>query len=1353
MFNPISTYRIQFHKEFTFKRFERIIPYLTNLGVKTIYASPVFQSTPGSTHGYDGVNPLVINPEIGTLEQLYAISKVLKAKGISWIQDIVPNHMAFHTDNPWLMDVLAHGPSSRYRNYFDQQLSDADFFSGPIMVPFLGNSLDQAIEAGEISIALNQRKLTIAAAGQFWPLNAKSQKRLLNTQKLPATLPIGKVLTGKLATVNADKILLKTIAEEQYYRLCNWEETDHQINFRRFFTVNGLICLNIQRQDVFDNFHRLINTLLKDDIIQGIRIDHIDGLYDPTQYLERLRAMAGEDAYILIEKILEPGEKLKKWPVQGTTGYDFLATVNNLFTTRKSEDIFNRFYQSIIPENIPVKKQIENKKADILHQHMAGELDNLVKFFVGSHPADVDVSKIKEVIGKLLIKYPVYRGYGNKFPLPTREEETLKSILKEIGSSQPDLKPAVKLIRKALLKNHEPENEGHVGDITHFYQRCMQFTGPLMAKGVEDTLMYTYNRFIDHNEVGDAPDAFGISINGFHKKMKARQKHWPLSLNATATHDTKRGEDVRARLNVLSNIPEEWVAIVREWQAINFDLKARGAPDANDELFIYQTLIGTYPMPGESDNDFSERLITYLQKTLREGKQHSDWAKPNEEYELAVTQFVQKLLEKSGAFWQNFAAFHQKISDFGVVNSLTQTALKFNCPGVPDIYQGCEHWDFSMVDPDNRRPVDYRLRRTMAKNKTALAHLWDNRFDGTIKVKLVQTLLKARANDPLLWTHGEYIPLTVTGKYQEHIIAFARHYRDKWVVTIAPLNIATICNRQQTEINRIDWGDTAVSTPTNSPSEFANLLSGQQSEYKNQIPVNEIFKELPIAVLRTARPATRGSGILMHITSLPSDFGIGDLGPEARDFALLLHSARQTYWQVLPINPTIAEAGHSPYSAYSSRAGNVLLISPELLAGQGLISRAELKFHSQPPANRVDFEQAAQAKNSLINIAWFNFSKTNQNDLHTGFREFCQQEADWLDDYAMFMVLKELHQGLPWYQWPISYQKRTNKALRLFADKNDEAIMRAKWLQYIFNQQWQQLKTYCNNLDIKLFGDLPFYMSYDSVDVWVNPEYFSLDAKFKPETVAGVPPDYFNKDGQLWGMPVYNWDALKAKQYDWWVKRIKKNIEWFDLLRLDHFRAFSAYWAVPATESMAINGQWLPGPGMDVFRALKRALGKVPFVAEDLGEIDEQVRQLRGQLGFPGMKVLQFAFGEELPYSEHAPHHHAENFLIYTGTHDNNTSPGWFNQDIAGKFKKQIQHYTGLKPTSKNIGKLMIRMALQSNCKIAIIPIQDLLNLDESARMNTPASTSGNWTWRLTPGLLKKSPFKFLKSLTIDTNR
>ena len=404
-------------------------------------------------------------------------------------------------------------------------------------------------------------------------------------------------------------------------------------------------------------------------------------------------------------------------------------------------------------------------------------------------------------------------------------------------------------------------------------------------------------------------------------------------------------------------------------------------------------------------------------------------------------------------------------------------------------------------------------------------------------------------------------------------------------------------------------------------------------------------------------------------------------------------------------------------------------------------------------SDEVNFKAVEQIKHDLFNIAWNNFLIGADPQLQKEFEGFCRKEADWLNDYALYSLLKQNNNGEPWYNWTNIFQVRDTRALADFSENNVTALNKIKWLQYLFAKQWLNLKAYCNKLNIKLFGDLPFYISYDSADVWTNPEIFSLDENLDLKYVSGVPPDYFNENGQRWGMPVFNWDKLKETNYDWWIKRISKNLEWYDLLRLDHFRAFSSYWQISAEEETAINGQWVPGPGSDFFHALQAAFGELPFVAEDLGDIDEAVYKLRDEFNLPGMKVLQFAFGDDMPASAYIPHHHTENYFVYTGTHDNNTTLGWYNTDAEATVKKNLKSYTGIKVSQQNINKVFNKMALASVCKTAIIPIQDLLGLDETSRMNVPAAASGNWTWQLTKKQLKKFPRKKLLKWTIIFNR
>jgi 4-alpha-glucanotransferase len=493
----------------------------------------------------------------------------------------------------------------------------------------------------------------------------------------------------------------------------------------------------------------------------------------------------------------------------------------------------------------------------------------------------------------------------------------------------------------------------------------------------------------------------------------------------------------------------------------------------------------------------------------------------------------------------------------------------------------------------------------------------------------------------------------------------------------------------------------------------------------------------------------RGAGILMHLTSLPSPFGIGDMGRQARYFAEFLYRSKQHYWQILPITSIVKEQTYSPYSPVSSVAGNIWLISPEILSEDGLLTREELSSVRVPSTDKVNYDKVLLLKNRIFEKAYSKFQSHKQEP----FNAFCEREAWWLDDYALFVTLKENFKNKPWNQWPDKYKKRDPKTLSAFTKENKNQLHKVKWLQYIFFKQWKNLKNYCNDLNIELIGDLPFYIGHDSVDVWSRPELFALNKDGSMAGIAGVPPDYFNADGQLWGMPVYRWDAIKKQRYDWWIKRIRKNLEMADIIRLDHFRAFADYWSVPAKEKTAINGEWLTGPGPDLFSVLERELGKLPFIAEDLGDISEPVYKLRDQFHFPGMKVLQFAIGNSLPQSDHAPHNFSENFIVYTGTHDNNTTRGWYRKELKMADRKQIEAYFGSPVTESTIHLALSRIAYASVAKTVILPIQDLLGLDENSRMNTPASTTKNWQWRLTEEQLTEALEQLLKEWVTLYNR
>lgn len=500
-------------------------------------------------------------------------------------------------------------------------------------------------------------------------------------------------------------------------------------------------------------------------------------------------------------------------------------------------------------------------------------------------------------------------------------------------------------------------------------------------------------------------------------------------------------------------------------------------------------------------------------------------------------------------------------------------------------------------------------------------------------------------------------------------------------------------------------------------------------------------------------PGERSAGLLLHITSLPGKYGIGDLGPEAYAFADFLQRSAQRYWQVLPVNPIDRSNGYSPYSSVSSRAGNALLISPDLLVKKGLLAYRDLRKARLEASDIVDFEKAEHVKKQLLQKAYGSFYRTAGPKDKKQFKQFCETERTWLDDYASFVLLRDLHGGKNWNEWEVPYRDRHKKILISVAAEHETRLNEIKWQQFEFFSQWQAFRNYCNSKAIRLFGDIPFYVSYNSADVWSAREFFRLDSKGLPTFVAGVPPDYFNKDGQLWGMPVFNWSRLKRDRYSWWVNRIDHNLRMFELVRLDHFRAFADYWAIPMGEKTARNGKWLKGPGSVFFDVVRQAIGRLPFVAEDLGDIDEPVRQLRASFQLPGMKVLQFAFGGDINKSEHIPHNYSDNFVVYTGTHDNNTTRGWFGTDLKKSERANVKRYLGTGLSEENVHLELTRLAYASVAQIAIIPVQDLLGLNKEARFNSPATLSNNWKWRLKRGTLTPAIARWLNGMVDLYNR
>jgi 4-alpha-glucanotransferase len=497
---------------------------------------------------------------------------------------------------------------------------------------------------------------------------------------------------------------------------------------------------------------------------------------------------------------------------------------------------------------------------------------------------------------------------------------------------------------------------------------------------------------------------------------------------------------------------------------------------------------------------------------------------------------------------------------------------------------------------------------------------------------------------------------------------------------------------------------------------------------------------------------SRSSGILLHPTSLPGSFGIGDFGDEAYRFADFLVASGQSLWQVLPLGPT--GHGNSPYACYSAFAGNTLLVSPQRLVQEGLLDQDDLSNPPAFPEDEIAFDAVTHFKDQLLRKAFDRFKQSNDGQLRQALENFCEKHSSWLEDYALFRALKDLHSSKPWNQWDAPLARRDATALARARAALREQVEAQKFYQFLFFKQWFDLKAYCNERGIKLIGDIPIFVAHDSADVWTNPDLFKLDEDGQPLVVAGVPPDYFSKTGQVWGNPLYHWDHMRARGFKWWIERVHATLEIVDVLRLDHFRGFVACWEIPAGDKTAEHGRWVPAPGRELFVAIKNNLGDLPIIAEDLGLITAEVKKLRDDFDFPGMRVLQFAFSSDMKNID-LPHNYSRNVVVYTGTHDNDTTVGWF-QGVAGqsstldarqmdrerKFCMEYLHTDG-----REIHWDFIRAALASVADTAIIPLQDLLGLGSEARMNLPNSNSGNWAWRFRSEALDERATKRLREL------
>ncbi len=914
MHPPLATYRLQFTPAFGFSAAQKILDYLRDLGISDIYAAPIFSARTGSLHGYDGIDYNCINPELGGEAGFTALRKAMEEMDMGWLQDIVPNHMAFSSENRMLMDVLEKGPKSAFHEFFDIDWDHPDpNLNGKVLTPFLGSFYGEALKNSELRLAFDEAGFSIRYYDWRFPVSPETYDELLSAgspdnasdapmdeilrmandlkflfdiesaqgygrrfEELKEQLwevydnnaAAKKVLDEILEIFNSDLLRLDRLLSEQHYRLAYWRTANQEIDYRRFFQINDLICVRAEEKEVFEATHQMLLDLVKKGMITGIRIDHLDGMADPKAYLKRLRRHAPA-AYIIAEKILGAKEELREdWPIQGTTGYEFMNAVCSLFCQTKNEAAFDRIYSDFIGHDPEPEKLALSHRMWVLTEHLAGDVENLTRRL--KHTAnryiqgrDLTRSSLNAAIIALMVSFPVYRTYLDRGAVADSDRKIIQGAAEKALADHPKLRAELEAITGILLgewsdAGRTEEDQDAQKEIAVRFQ---QLTAPLAAKGFEDTTLYVYNRLIALNKVGGEPFDFGWNAKAFHEFNRKRAGKWPHTLNSTATHDTKRGADAGVRICVLSEIPEEWAKQVNHWREINKDQKKKidgqDAPDSNEEYFLYQALVGVYPFEDAEQDELVQRLSEYMVKALREAEIHTDWIDPHSEYEKACTEFVEKILDqqsRGNPFLNSFLPFQEKIARYGVINSLAQVILKVTSPGVPDQYQGAELWDLSLVDPDNRREVDYGQRKDFlaeiqkgieADLPGLIRRLIASPQDGKIKLFTLHRALCARKNNGDIFAKGDYRPLEIKGEKQDHLIAFARTYENRWSLTAVPILPTGLYGDGKDFLKEAAWGDTAIELPQDAPKEWENAITQETLKGKESLKASDIFTLYP----------------------------------------------------------------------------------------------------------------------------------------------------------------------------------------------------------------------------------------------------------------------------------------------------------------------------------------------------------------------------------------------------------------------------------------------------------------------------------------------------------------------------
>ncbi|MCG8400525.1 MAG: malto-oligosyltrehalose synthase [Firmicutes bacterium] len=963
---PAATYRLQFNRAFGLDHARALVPYLHALGVTDLYASPLLQARPGSGHGYDVTDPARLNRELGGERAFAGLAEALRRHGMGLLLDIVPNHMAASAENPWWANVLRHGRGSPYARYFDINWQSArPGLTGRVLLPILGLPYGEALENGEITLVLAEAGFQVRYHDHRLPVKPGSYRQLLaefiasgqhgdpgpaprqlaelaaELDKLPPPADTCfttafREITGRLwrlyhtnpetetfidntlRAINGTKgetasfHRLDALLAGQHYRLAFWPTANREINYRRFFSISELVSVRAEDENVMAATHELVLHLARDGQVNGLRIDHIDGLHDPEAYLNRLQeSLAGPGErpgfYVLVEKILGAEEELPAgWPVSGTSGYDFLNLVNGLFVHGEGLSQLEETYRRHGGwEDFPavVYKLKKRAMATLFGGEMrtlAQQLGDLAE--QDRHGCDLTLDQLEEALVEVTACFAVYRTYTRGYRVTARDREYIEQAVTSAGRRSPDVRRACGFLRRVLLLDFSDHMlEGKRLAWLRFVMRWQQFTGPVTAKGVEDAAMYVYNPLISVNEVGGEPHAPAMPVALFHRRNRARLDRLPHSMNTTSTHDTKRSEDVRMRINVLSEIPARWAERLEHWRRWNHSRKplwnGRPVPGGTMEQFIYQTLIGAWPFREDESADFKKRLESYLVKAAREAGIHTGWLRPVEDYEKALVQFAISILEpgKDNLFLPDFTRFQATAAYYGALGSLAQVLLKVTCPGVPDFYQGAELWDFSLVDPDNRRPVDFRervdmlatLREREAGGEAAPAalarELLESWRDGRVKMFLTYRSLQFRKAHPDLFTRGEYIPVQAAGPGAEHVCAFARRAGQSWVLVAVPRLLALFLAGRggpndmdkpagepifpdpgnpdvdelltpKPPLGEKTWGGNSLLLPGDAPGQWQNVLTGENLSAKagpetRALPLAAVWQSFPAALL------------------------------------------------------------------------------------------------------------------------------------------------------------------------------------------------------------------------------------------------------------------------------------------------------------------------------------------------------------------------------------------------------------------------------------------------------------------------------------------------------------------------